>query len=259
MRFAALSDRIDAELAAGRHSTLAAELYQLTEEHPLRERLRGQLMMALDRDGRRADALEVYRRTRQVLIAELDPGRRDQLHVLGGGRSHQHTGVRPRQPPPDETGHGCADDVADGRGAARRDADQTVLRRPVPTPSEQWERGEAGEHRAAGQGVQAHHLHKSSSNLGRWCTGRWEIPALPARPTQTPIPFPVPDGVTNGRKSRTAWRSRVAAARSPCGRRHSRAPRIGSRACFEPKFPMCIRAGFGEGFPCNAFEYSVSA
>lgn len=85
LRFAALSDRIDAELAAGRHATLVAELYRLTDEHPLRERLRAQLMMALYQDGRRAEALEAYRRARQVLVAELgvEPG--PQLRALHAG------------------------------------------------------------------------------------------------------------------------------------------------------------------------------
>ncbi|GFJ93704.1 SARP family transcriptional regulator [Phytohabitans rumicis] len=77
LRFAAISDRIDAELDAGRHANQVAELARLTEELPLRERLHGQLMIALYRCGRRADALETYRRARRVLVAELglEPGR----------------------------------------------------------------------------------------------------------------------------------------------------------------------------------------
>ncbi|WP_243707194.1 BTAD domain-containing putative transcriptional regulator [Micromonospora sp. KC606] len=76
LRFAANSDRIDAELDAGRHEGVIAELSRLTDEHPLRERLYGQLMVALYRSGRRGDALEVYRRARGVLLAELglEPG-----------------------------------------------------------------------------------------------------------------------------------------------------------------------------------------
>ncbi|MET7671569.1 AfsR/SARP family transcriptional regulator [Micromonospora luteifusca] len=75
-RFAALSDRIDADLDAGRHSELVPELSRLAHEHPTRERLSGQLMLALHRSGRRADALAAYRRTREILVAELglEPG-----------------------------------------------------------------------------------------------------------------------------------------------------------------------------------------
>jgi len=76
-RLATLEDRIQAELATGRHHELAGELEALVAAHPLRERLHGQLMLALYRSGRQAEALAAYRRTRQVLAEELgiDPGR----------------------------------------------------------------------------------------------------------------------------------------------------------------------------------------
>jgi DNA-binding SARP family transcriptional activator/tetratricopeptide (TPR) repeat protein len=77
LRLAALEDRIDADLALGRHAAAIGELETLTASHPLRERPRGQLMLALYRSGRQAEALEVYRDTRQVLVDELgiEPGR----------------------------------------------------------------------------------------------------------------------------------------------------------------------------------------
>ena len=87
LRLQVIEDRIDAELAHGRHAVICPELEQLVAEHPLRERLRGQLMVALYRCGRQADALETYRAGRSLLVEELavEPGpqlRKLQLAVL---------------------------------------------------------------------------------------------------------------------------------------------------------------------------------
>ena len=71
LRIAAVEDRIDADLALGRHGQLVAELEALVQQHPFRERLRGQLMLALYRTGRQADALAAYRDARSTLSAEL--------------------------------------------------------------------------------------------------------------------------------------------------------------------------------------------
>jgi DNA-binding SARP family transcriptional activator len=75
-RLEALHRRIDAELALGRHAELVAELRALTERHPLREQVWAQLMTALYRCGRQADALAAYQRVRRLLAEELgmDPG-----------------------------------------------------------------------------------------------------------------------------------------------------------------------------------------
>ena len=71
LRLAAIEYRIEADLALGRHADLVSELEALLVQHPLRERLRAHLMLALYRSGRQAEALEVYKRTRQQLIDEL--------------------------------------------------------------------------------------------------------------------------------------------------------------------------------------------
>jgi DNA-binding SARP family transcriptional activator len=71
LRLAALERRIDADLELGRHADLVGELEALVAEHPLRERLRGQLMLSLYRSGRQAEALEAYRATRHVLVDGL--------------------------------------------------------------------------------------------------------------------------------------------------------------------------------------------
>lgn len=70
-RLAALEQRIDADLALGRHAQLVHELEGLIREHPLREHLRGQLMLALYQSGRQAEALDVYRSGRRLLDEEL--------------------------------------------------------------------------------------------------------------------------------------------------------------------------------------------
>ncbi|MEI8410067.1 MULTISPECIES: BTAD domain-containing putative transcriptional regulator [unclassified Kribbella] len=76
LRLAAFEERIDADLSLGRHSSLVGELDQLVEANPFRERLRGQLMIALYRSGRQAAALEAYRAARATLVDELgiEPG-----------------------------------------------------------------------------------------------------------------------------------------------------------------------------------------
>lgn len=71
LRLAALEQRIDADLELGRHEELIPELELLVAAEPLRERLRGQLILALYRSGRQAEALETYRETRRVLVEEL--------------------------------------------------------------------------------------------------------------------------------------------------------------------------------------------
>jgi predicted ATPase/DNA-binding winged helix-turn-helix (wHTH) protein len=82
LRARALGDRIDADLGVGHHSRLIAELEHLVEDHPLRERHWAQLMVALYRDGRQADALRTYQRAATTLGEELgiEPG--PDLHHL---------------------------------------------------------------------------------------------------------------------------------------------------------------------------------
>jgi DNA-binding SARP family transcriptional activator/tetratricopeptide (TPR) repeat protein len=74
---ALLEERIEADLAQGRQADLVAELESLVGEHPLRERLRALLMLALYRSGRQVEALEVYQDARRALVDELgiEPGR----------------------------------------------------------------------------------------------------------------------------------------------------------------------------------------
>ena len=76
LRAEVVEDRIDADLALGRHTALISELEALVAAQPLRERPYQQLMIALYRSGRQADALAVYQRARRTLVDELgiEPG-----------------------------------------------------------------------------------------------------------------------------------------------------------------------------------------
>jgi YVTN family beta-propeller protein len=71
MRLAALEDRIDADLAAGKSGDLVGELEGLVKAYPVRERLHAQLMLALYRSGRQAEGLDAYHRARRYLADEL--------------------------------------------------------------------------------------------------------------------------------------------------------------------------------------------
>ena len=77
LRVEAVELSIDAELSLGRHQPLVGRLEQLVAEHPLRERLREQLMLALYRAGRQAHALAAYQGARRTLVEDLgiEPGR----------------------------------------------------------------------------------------------------------------------------------------------------------------------------------------
>jgi DNA-binding SARP family transcriptional activator/tetratricopeptide (TPR) repeat protein len=113
LRLAAVESRADVMLATGHHAEAAAQLAVLIREHPLRERLRGQLMLALYRCGRQADALTAYADMRRLLTTDLgiEPGpdlRRLHAQILAADRGldlrsvttgeHRPTTVRPPVP-----------------------------------------------------------------------------------------------------------------------------------------------------------------
>ena len=99
MRIAAVEDHLDALLALGRHGEAVAELEALVAEHPVRERLRGQLMLALYRSGRQAEALEAFAAGRRLLVDELgiEPG--DQLRALHQRILEQDPALAAPRPP----------------------------------------------------------------------------------------------------------------------------------------------------------------
>ena len=116
LRLGALEDRIEADLAGGADEGLVAELDELVTMHPRRERPHGQLMRALARAGRQADALALYERLRGRLADELgvDPSEELQaihLEVLRGEAAQPAPGgaVRPGPTPGEPTGRVAAD------------------------------------------------------------------------------------------------------------------------------------------------------
>jgi DNA-binding SARP family transcriptional activator len=103
LRLGALEERVEAELETGAHADLIGELEVLVEEFPLRERLRGQYMLALYRGGRQAEALQAYQEGRRLLVDQLgiEPSR--DLQQLHGAILRQESGLQtPGSQPPSQ-------------------------------------------------------------------------------------------------------------------------------------------------------------
>jgi DNA-binding SARP family transcriptional activator len=108
-RAATLEQRIDADLELGRHGEIVSELEALVREDPLRERRRAQLMLALYRSGRQAEALDTYRSGRKLLADELglEPGgelRRVEKAILEQDPAIAAPVPPKRRPTPEERG-----------------------------------------------------------------------------------------------------------------------------------------------------------
>lgn len=93
LRTAATADHVDARLALGRHQEIVGELEAAAAEHPFDERVHGQLMLALYRGGRQADALATYRQVRQRLRDELGVDPSPELQDLHGRILRQDAGL----------------------------------------------------------------------------------------------------------------------------------------------------------------------
>jgi DNA-binding SARP family transcriptional activator len=100
LRLRALEERISGEIDLGRHADVVGELEALVAEHPLRERLRGQLMLALYRSGRQADALAAYRAGRRALTEELGIDPAPTLQRLHAAILRQAVELDSAPPPP---------------------------------------------------------------------------------------------------------------------------------------------------------------
>ncbi len=133
LRLAAAEELADAELALGHHSELVPELERLVAHNPLRERPRAQLILALYRSGRQAEALECYQEARRLLVQDLgiDPGRPlreletailrqdpdlDFVSIVEDGRSEASAGVFVGRRPELDQLLAALDDVLAHRG-----------------------------------------------------------------------------------------------------------------------------------------------
>jgi WD40 repeat protein/DNA-binding SARP family transcriptional activator len=133
-RMGALELRVESDLAAGRHAALVGELQHLVAQHPGRERLAGQLMLALYRCERQTEALETYRGARQALVEEagVEPG--PQLRALHEAILRQDPSLDLPVSAPELP---AALDRAGGTPFAGRDAELGVLRA-------RWQQARAG-------------------------------------------------------------------------------------------------------------------
>ncbi|MFJ3336582.1 BTAD domain-containing putative transcriptional regulator [Streptomyces sp. NPDC086766] len=124
-RLAALELHTEAALALGRHTDLVPALTGHVDRHPLRERLRGQLMTALYRSGRQADALAVYDDGRRLLADDLGIDPTPELRAL-----HRHilTGTLPSPRPPAPLTPACATAPASATTAAEADGPAVPVR-----------------------------------------------------------------------------------------------------------------------------------
>ena len=98
LRLEALEERVDADLALGAGAELVPELETLVREHPMRERPRGQLMLALYRSGRQAEALDAYHAARRSLADELGIDPSPQLQQLYGQILRHEGALQPTSP-----------------------------------------------------------------------------------------------------------------------------------------------------------------
>ncbi len=135
LRTIALEERLDADLALGRDSAVLSELETLVREHPLRERLRGQLMLALYRCGRQADALEAYGQAREILDEELGLAPSPELQRLQTAILRQEPGLEVPIEAPVEPAASVAAPAAPADAAETRKTVTVLVARGLGTRS----------------------------------------------------------------------------------------------------------------------------
>ncbi len=133
LRLSCLEARIDADLALGRHTELVSELEALTREQPLRQRPHAQLMLALYRTGRHADALEIYQATRRHLVEELGIEPSGDLRELHQAILRQDAELEAPEPEPQES-HEPAEEPPRGVRTAPLEPPPDEEPEPGPAP-----------------------------------------------------------------------------------------------------------------------------
>ncbi|MGW7052802.1 BTAD domain-containing putative transcriptional regulator [Streptomyces sp. NPDC054887] len=177
-RMHAVENRVEADLALGRHEQVTAELAGLVTRFPLREKLRAQLMTAYYRSGRQSDALQSYYDGRSLLADQLgiDPGEAlgsTYAAVLAGHRG-PGPGNRVRRPEPSGDEHGDAPDMLppDTEEFVGRQAELTALRNQLTEASA----GSGPRHLLvtgmAGVGKTALAVHAAHTSAAHWPGGR---------------------------------------------------------------------------------------
>lgn len=162
LRLTALEDRIEAELALGHHTSLATELQRLVVEHPLRERLWHQLVLALHHSRRRVEALAAAERARRVLVDGLGAEPSDELRALE--RAVRDQELTPAPPAAERHNLPAALTSFVGREPERRAlADLLRVHRLVTLTGA----GGAGKTRLALEGCRA--------QVGAWTGGVWLV------------------------------------------------------------------------------------
>jgi DNA-binding SARP family transcriptional activator len=177
LRLSTLEERLEADLALGRHGSAIGELEALVRDHPLRERLRGQLMLALYRAGRQAEALETFRDARRVLT--------DELGIVPGPELQRLEGAILRQDPElviepaEATQQRVVDDVTEVAAESRKPV--TVLVAGTATPAgadPESVRSLAETHRAAASEAIERHGGSVESVLGDRVMGVFGMPRV---------------------------------------------------------------------------------
>jgi predicted ATPase/DNA-binding SARP family transcriptional activator len=166
LRLVCKEELFEAELALGRHAGLVAELERLVADHPLRERLWRQLVVALYQSGRQADALAAYQRARTLFADELGLEPSEELRAVERAVLRHEV----RQVPPEQERHNLPAPVTSFVGRERELDDLARLLRQVRLVTLTG-MGGAGKTRLA--------IEAASSQVGVWSGGVWLVDLLP--------------------------------------------------------------------------------